>query len=65
MGGSDANLLPLYELATQAIPKHGNYDNEQYIGILIGYLRRLWCAGCPRLWAAPRLQTWPLKQHRK
>lgn len=35
-------LLQMYEWATKQVPRHGNYDNEAFLSLWIGYAKQQW-----------------------
>jgi len=37
------SLFHLFSLATQTIPRRGNYENPAYLHIWLGYARQQWC----------------------
>ena len=39
-----STLFHLFSLATQTIPRQGNYENPAYLHIWLGYARQQWCA---------------------
>ena len=40
------SLFDLYGAATRAVPRQGNYGNECFVRIWLGFARQQWCAGC-------------------
>ncbi len=41
-GRSGVSLFDLYRAATQAVPRQGNYQNEAFIHIWLGFARHQW-----------------------
>jgi hypothetical protein len=39
---NNISILELYRWATKVVPKQGNYDNESFVSIWVGYARQQW-----------------------
>lgn len=44
-GRGGVSLFDLYRGATQAVPRQGNYQNDAFIRIWLGFARQQWCVG--------------------